>query len=129
MQTNAPVRNQHNSRNFVKNGEVNNEPSLTVPDQALSIREILRRFSHGIPMDGQQIPIFDENENDLPDFRHMDLADREEAAEQFKQELASIKRRNTPKKAKNPSTAQGGTTEGGTTDGGSVSPSQGGTIS
>jgi len=126
MQTNAPVRNQHNARHMESPGEHNDQPSMTVPDQALSIREILRRFSHGIPLDGQQIPIFDENEDDLPDFRHMDLADRQEYEIQLKEELQAIQDKHNRyqaalKAAKIPSTPQGGTTEGGPApDGGSV---------
>lgn len=73
-------------------GEVFTLPSLTVPDQALSLKEIIRRFAMGIPMDGGRLPVFDE-ENDLPDFTKMDLADREEAVERYQEELREIKER------------------------------------
>lgn len=87
-------------------GEVNLFPSLTIPDQALGLGEILRRFAAGIPMDIGKIPVFDE-ENDLPDFRKMDLAEREEWRERFQQELDDFRARS----AKAPGIPQGDTTE------------------
>lgn len=42
--------------NFDSSDEVNyevisNEPSMTVPDQSLTVKEILERYTQGIPMD------------------------------------------------------------------------------
>lgn len=70
-------------------GEVNNLPSQTIPNEALSIREILVRYSRGLPIDGK-IPIYDE-ENDLPDPRKMDLADWETMQIEAREEVQRIK--------------------------------------
>ncbi len=77
---------------FDKNYETNDEPSLTVPDQTMTIREILTRFSRGLPID-QKIPIYNESDSDeyFPDPRHMDLAERQELSEIFREELYQIK--------------------------------------
>lgn len=80
---------------FEKNYEQNHEPSLTVPDQTMSIREILSRFASGLPVGGSKQPLYDEYESDeyIPDPRYMDLADRQEFAEMYKQEFQEIKER------------------------------------
>lgn len=36
---------------FPHTGEVNTLPSMTVPDQSLSVKEILYRFQEGLPLD------------------------------------------------------------------------------
>jgi hypothetical protein len=86
---NMRVKNIFSADEFEKEYEVNDEPSLTIPDQTMSIKEILNRFASGLPIDGQKVPIYDESESEeyFPDPRYMDLADRQEMAENYKQEL------------------------------------------
>lgn len=110
-------------------------PSLTVPDQTMSIREIMDRFARGLPVDGEKVPMYDED-NDLPNPLELDLAEREELAEAFKAEIADVQRRRasqrskgrdsghtarTPMKAKSTSTDAAGSVgnddEGGGSDG------------
>lgn len=59
--------------------EVNDRPSETVPDQSMSLQEILQRYSQGLPLtaDGR-IPVWHGEDNDLPDWNSLDLAEREE---------------------------------------------------
>lgn len=90
------VKNRFNYHLHPCPGEVNKQPSMTVPDQALDLKEIIRRFAAGIPLDVGKMPVFDE-ENDLPDFSKMDLADRQAYADQFQEELEEIKSRLKPK--------------------------------
>lgn len=61
------------------------DTSLTVPNQAISVREIIRRFQQGLPLEGviNKEPIF-EGEEDIPDFRGMDYTDLED----YKQNIA-----------------------------------------
>lgn len=70
-------------------GEKVTQPSMTVPNEAMSIREILVRYSRGLPIDAK-VPIYDE-ENDLPDPKKMDLADWEEMQIAARQEVKRIK--------------------------------------
>lgn len=110
------MRNALNYDHNLDPGEVNLFPSLTVPDQALDLREILRRFAAGIPMDIGKIPVYDED-NDLPDFRKMDLAEREEWRQRFQEELDELRSRGA-----RPETAKGPVSSPGTAQGGASSP-------
>lgn len=112
-----------NAWRFPKNYEVNTLPSKTIPDQSLSLAEILRRFAVGLPVGGQRVPVY--NPDDFtPDLATLDLSERmdllEENANRIKQmqyDLSKPKRSTTaspePSKALNrpgpaPSEAGGG---------------------
>lgn len=77
----------YNRENFPVQKEKNTLPSLTVPDQTMSIKEIMRRFAQGLPMEGEKVPVYDGEENDLPDSRTMDLADIQEMRERIKNDI------------------------------------------
>jgi len=89
------VKNMFSADLFEKNYEENDEPSLTVPDQTMSIKEILNRFASGLPVGGHKEALYDESESEeyFPDPRYMDLADRQELAEKYNQEFQEIKER------------------------------------
>ncbi len=74
--------------------EVNKQKSLTIPDQAMSIKEILNRYARGLDVEGFK-PIYDDDDitldDTMPDPRNMDLAEREEYKEYVLQELYSLK--------------------------------------
>lgn len=72
-------------------GEINTEPSLTVPDQTMSIREIMARYARGLPIDGARVEIWEGEDSDLPDPRTLDLAERQELAEEFTEEITRIR--------------------------------------
>ena len=57
-------------------GESNTEPSMTIPDQTLGMREILSRFSRGLSIDTK--PTYFDEGNETPDFSRMDLAEIED---------------------------------------------------
>jgi hypothetical protein len=84
-------RNQYNSKNFQNDGEKNFPPSLTIPDQTLSIKEILERYARGLPMDGK-VPIYEGEDGDGIDPRRLDLSERAELQIQYTQELNEIKK-------------------------------------
>jgi hypothetical protein len=76
-------------------GERNNKPSETVPDQTMTVQEILKRHSRGLPMDGQRVSLFEEDidpddDTVLPDPKHMDLADRQLLKESITDHLDTI---------------------------------------
>ena len=72
--------------------EVNNLPSETVPDQSMSMSEIMRRFASGLPIAGAKVPIYN-GEEDLPDLSRMDLAEQQEFMDQTKDEITDLKNR------------------------------------
>jgi hypothetical protein len=79
--------------------EVNNEPSATIPDQAMSVREILGRFSNGLPLGGSKEPIYEGEDGDGIDPRTLDLAERQELEIAARKELAEIEERLKSSKA------------------------------
>lgn len=72
-------------------GERNTLPSKTVPDQTMSIREILVRYSRGLPID-TTVPMYTGEDTDGIDFRTLDISERREmieAMEAAKQEYVA----------------------------------------
>jgi hypothetical protein len=71
--------------------EENDQPSLTVPDQTMSIREIIDRYANGGVIETFTPFYGDEEDFDeiLPDPFKMDLAERQALTEQFQEELQS----------------------------------------
>ena len=88
------VKTYLNRHEHIRKYEVNNLPSETVPDQSMSIRTLLDRYSRGLPISGERTPIWQQGDdyNDMPDIRSLDLAERQEFAEIFQQELKSLQK-------------------------------------
>lgn len=76
---------------FPEKYEVNNQPSKTVPDQSLSVQEILRRYARGLPLSDVKTPIYEGDENTFPDLSKMDLADREQYLDEQVIRLQNLK--------------------------------------
>lgn len=62
--------------------EINLEPSQTVPEQSMSVRELLTRYTTGQPMAGMREPVYN-GDLYVPDIAHMDLADRQTYLEEL----------------------------------------------
>jgi hypothetical protein len=79
-------------------GQVNKQKSLTVPDQAMSIKQIMERFARGLPVE-QFKPLYDDNIDEdsefLPDPRTMDLADRQMFKENITEHLQNLRQQHT----------------------------------
>lgn len=78
--------------------EINRMPSMTVPDQSMSVQEIMQRYAQGLPLMGERVSIWqgdvgDGDEDYLPDPQHLDLAEREELERQFTEERNEIERK------------------------------------
>jgi len=97
------IKNMLNAHEFPYFGKVITMPSETIPDQTLSIKEILERYARGLPLDART-PQWDENANIdddfLPDPRILDLSERQELAESAKAELFEIKSKIKEKQTK-----------------------------
>lgn len=88
------VRTPLNYHTFPRQLEVNTLPSETVPDQTMSIREILERFAKGLPVNGAKVAYYDdEDDESLPDPRTLDLADLQALKEEYKNELLTIQQK------------------------------------
>ncbi len=90
------VKNSLNANEFPKKYREIKTPSMTVPDQTMSIRTILERYSRGLPVGGRLDEYYDE-EDDLPDIKNLDLAERQELEELYKFELNEINNKSRKK--------------------------------
>lgn len=55
-------------------GEVNTLPSETIPGQALSVPEMIRRSQAGLSVAGVRAPLYT-GEDEVPDFSRMDISE------------------------------------------------------
>lgn len=62
-------RTNYNNRLIPSRGEVNNDPSMTIPGQSYTIKEILERFTNGQSLNIQKTGSYQEN----PDFDDITL--------------------------------------------------------
>jgi len=90
MSKTLKFRTHHNGHLFKKQREKNTQPSRTIPDQSMTITEIMTRFASGLPLGGEKVPMY-EGEDYMPEFKNMDLAEREEAMRLAEEELDQLK--------------------------------------
>ncbi|AXH77831.1 MAG: hypothetical protein [Microviridae sp.] len=95
------VKNYLNRDTFPKKYKAFTMPSETVPDQSLTIRQILDRYARGLPLD-VKTPIWEEDDelNPLPDVRTLDLTEKQEMLQNAKDELQAIKVKMAEKRKK-----------------------------
>ena len=68
-----------------------NKPSLTIPDETMTLRTILDRFARGLPITGQdKEPIYNGEDGLGVDIRTLDISEREEIADKARRELKEI---------------------------------------
>lgn len=95
-----PIKRYKNSvTGSPKTGEVNNSPSITIPDDTMSMREIVHRYARGLPIGGAKEVYFEEEGEEMPDFAGMDVIDRHNAQESAMEEIARTKRKMANEKA------------------------------
>lgn len=83
------------------NGKIFTHKSQTVPDQTMSLKTLLDRYSRGLKITGNtKEPIYLGEDGSGIDFEHMDLADREDMIIAAKEEIKHIQSRITDQKKK-----------------------------
>lgn len=88
------VKNWLNAYLFPKDYEVPYGESETVPDQSMSMREILSRYARGLPVSaGMREDAYYDEDSQFPDTKGMDLAELQELRMQYSEELNQVKRR------------------------------------
>lgn len=67
--------------------------SVAIPDQSLSIQEIVKRFVRGVPVDiTQRQPVYvDQNEHDLEKLSRMDFGEKAEYASNLRERAAEMR--------------------------------------
>ena len=88
---NMKVFNALNASEREKNYRVFTQPSQTVPDQTMSIKEILERYAKGLPIGGGLEPIYEEDDTNGINPRTLDLVDIQEIKEFNKKNIAELK--------------------------------------
>lgn len=66
-------------------------PSITVPDMAMSAEEIMTRYTRGLPLIGEKVPLYLGENDELPDVRRLDLAELEELRNKAKEDYLAKK--------------------------------------
>lgn len=80
-----------------KRGEQNHLPSLTVPDQSMSVRELMRRSAQGLSLGGR-IPMYegtgeDDDDLSLPDWHRLDLTEKADLIRANKERIEGLKKK------------------------------------
>lgn len=87
-------KTQWNAHLFPSVGKVISQPSLTIPDQSMTMREILQRYANGLDPVGAKIPMYyGEDEQMEMDINKMDLSERYEWIAQNRIRIADMKDR------------------------------------
>lgn len=73
-------KNQHNAK--PSKGQKITGISMTIPNQAMSVREIMLKHTRGQMIEGAREEIWDGEENDLPDPRTLDISEIHERLEE-----------------------------------------------
>lgn len=74
-------------------------PSITTPDQSMSLEEILERFTRGEPVAIGRDAKYHDSDDDLEKIQTMDLVDREEYVERLKHTQETFKKQDKARKA------------------------------
>lgn len=72
-------------------------PSVTVPDEAMTVEEILKRYAAGLSMPDARVPMYDESEGVLDESRplnwdQMDFAEKIQFMEEHQAKIELLKR-------------------------------------
>src|SRR6187431_1217593 len=77
------IKSSANTKFFSSRGEINNMPSKTVPNQAMTVRELIVRFASGLPLDAGRVPLY-EGDEEQPDIDRMDHIELHEYYKELK---------------------------------------------
>lgn len=95
----ARIKNSLTAKYYPKKYEVNNMPSMTIPDQAMSLKTILERYAKGLPITTNvNQPIEQEPGGEGIDLRKLDLAEREQLLDNLKGKIKDYQERQKPPK-------------------------------
>lgn len=89
-------------------GDINTLPSKTIPDQTMSIPELIRRYAQGLPLGAPKVALYDEDpETDLLGGRNwntLDISEKATFLKSAKSELDELNKKLTRKKSNTPKT-------------------------
>lgn len=95
----TPFRTPLNCRNWPKKNQYFTEVSQTIPEQSMSIKEAIARFTMGLPVGGARVPIYEGDDDIYPDLNTMDLVERDEYVQESLEKLNRYKKQQADKLA------------------------------
>lgn len=85
------VYNSLNVSHRPKNYKIFEQPSMTVPDQSLSIKQIIDRHTKGLALGGSKTPIYDEDGESMGiNPKTLDLTELHDMATENKEHIAKL---------------------------------------
>lgn len=77
----------------IRTEKKSDKPSMTIPDQSMTVAELVERNKRGLPLGGGRVPMYSTDpENDfVPDIAKMDLAEIQEMREGLAAQIAEGK--------------------------------------
>lgn len=86
-------KNQMNAHLFVDKGEINTQPSMTIPDQSMSVEELLYRYTHGQSLGGGRTAVYDsDSEIEYPaNWDKLDISEKHEFFMEKTKELKDLR--------------------------------------
>lgn len=86
-------KTQWNAEKFPKTYEKGGGLSMTIPDQSLTVRDLIDRQKNGLNLTGVKVPVYHGEDELLPEFNKLDLAEREELKHNNDEEIKELKAR------------------------------------
>lgn len=95
-------------RSWVSNGGIPHkpqkeritQPSMTIPDQSMTITEMLSRTARGLPINSGQVPVYNGDKVLLPVWQSLDLIDRAKVVAAAEQAVAAKKAKRDEQQAR-----------------------------
>lgn len=84
-------KTQFTHREFKHDNEVNTQPSMTVPDQSLSVKELMERYAKGLPLEGEKVSYY-HGEEFVPDLKKMDLSEIDDLKAQNAENIINMQK-------------------------------------
>ncbi|QCQ84599.1 hypothetical protein [Blackfly microvirus SF02] len=78
----------------------NDIPSTTIPDQAISVPELMRRWSNGLPLTGGREPVYSDSEIDLNRMDYSEIEDLQRANAEVIERSKRRQKQNPSKESK-----------------------------
>lgn len=85
-------RTPYNGLGYATSYEKNDGVSLTVPDQSMTVRQLVQRYASGLPLTGtHRVGLYHGDDTPFPNFEQMDFAEQREVINAAKEEMEAIK--------------------------------------
>ena len=91
------IKNSLNASYFKKQNQVFTQKSQTVPDQSLTMRQLLDRYAKGLPLEAKE-PVYYGEDTEIPNFKKMDLTEIDEYRKNLNEDITRLSKKERRKK-------------------------------